>query len=153
MLKITVSGSFNRHLDSIANAMADFSSKGVQVLSPRDTKIVACDGQFLFVAGDKSRDVRLVQDMHMDAIRDSDFLWVIAPDGYIGRSVSMEIGYAVCYGVPVLSSSSIVDRTLLEYVRMMPSLEAAVAEFTRERVMPPHISMAETHRAKQETLN
>lgn len=117
--RVTISGSFNRHLDAVANAVEEAKQKEFIVLSPIDPRIVDYDGSFLFIASDKSRDVRVVQDGHFNAIKKSDFLWVVAPDGYIGCSVSMEIGFAIANGIPVYSSHEITDWTIRKYVMVV----------------------------------
>jgi len=119
MTKATVSGSFNRHLDGIADAVVKLCALGVRVLSPGDLRIVDCDGPFLFVISDKSRDVRTVQDDTFKAIAESDFLLIASPDGYVGRSTSMAIGFAISVGIPVYSTARIHDRTLREYVQVV----------------------------------
>ena len=48
---------------------------------------------------------RLCQD-HFQAIDDSDALYVIDPDGYIGTLVTVEIGYALGKGKPVFCSEA-----------------------------------------------
>ena len=125
-MKVTVSGSFNRHLADVAAAVTLLGDMRVEVLSPIDPRVVACDGSFLFVASDRVRDVELVQRGHCEAIADSDFVWVASPDGYAGCSVSMEIGYAMAAGVPVFAPHILRDRTLREFVTFASSLRAVV---------------------------
>ena len=48
---------------------------------------------------------RLCQD-HFQAIDDSDALYVIDPDGYVGTLVTVEIGYALGKGKPVYYSET-----------------------------------------------
>jgi hypothetical protein len=126
MLTATVSGSFHRHMDAITSAVHELASLNVRVLSPADPRIVAFQGEFLFVASDPIRSVRLVQDRHLESIRAANFLWLICPDGYVGQSASMEIGYAAAVGVPIFARHAPHDLTLRQYVKIVPSLVAAV---------------------------
>ena len=126
MLRATVSGSFHRHMPAIYTAVGELRSVGVDVLSPSDPRVVDHLGEFLFVASDKLRSVKLVQDRHFEAIRASDFLWVVCPDGYTGSSTSAEIGAAYASRVPVFSNHLPLDSTLQHYVRRVPSIRAAV---------------------------
>ena len=126
MLKACVSGSFRRHMDGIAVAVADLASHSVTVLSPADPRVVASDGEFLFVASDPVRSVRLVQDRHLEAIRAADFLWLVTPDGYVGQSASMEIGFASAFGVPILATNLPSDLTLRQYVTPVATLTDAL---------------------------
>lgn len=126
MLNATVSGSFHRHMGAITAAVHELAALSVRVLSPADPQIVAEQGEFLFVASDPVRSVRLVQDRHLESIRAANFLWLVCPDGYVGQSASMEVGYAAAVGVPILATQAPSDLTLRQYVKIVPSLAAAV---------------------------
>lgn len=126
MLNATVSGSFHRHMGAITEAVHELAALSVRVLSPADPRIVAQQGEFLFVASDPIRSVRLVQDRHLECIRAANFLWLVCPDGYVGQSASMEVGFAAAVGVPIMATQAPSDLTLRQYVKTVPSLPAAV---------------------------
>ena len=127
MLRATVSGSFHRHMVPIYDAVGTLREKGVDVLSPSDPRVVDHLGEFLFVASDKLRSIKLVQNRHFEAIRNSDFLWVCCPDGYTGSSTAAEIGFAYAAGIPVLSDFAPSDVTLQHYVQRVKSLSEVIA--------------------------
>src|SRR5271168_2686039 len=149
MLNATVSGSFHRHMEAITTAVHELAALSVHVLSPADPRIVAYQGEFLFVASDPIRSVRLVQDRHLESIKAANFLWLVCPDGYVGQSASMEIGYAAAVGVPIFSTHAPTDLTLRQYVTIVPSLATAlsiVSAFARPRqpegiLVDPHASV------------
>ena len=126
MLTATVSGSFHRHMEAITTAVHELADLSVHILSPADPRIVAFQGEFLFVASDPVRSVRLVQDRHLESILAANFLWLVCPDGYVGQSASMEIGYAVREGVPIFATHAPADLTLSQYVTVVSSLAEAV---------------------------
>jgi hypothetical protein len=128
MLKATVSGSFHRHMDAISSAVQALTDRGVQVISPADPRVVEARGDFLFVASDRVRSVRLVQDRHLESIRSSDFLWLVAPDGYVGQSASMEMGFAIASDIPVYGLALPHDLTLRQYVSIVGDIRLAIAE-------------------------
>ncbi len=152
-LKAAVSGSFHRHMEAINAAVAELASRSILVLSPADPRIVAAQGEFLFVASDRVRSVRLVQDRHLESVRAADFLWLVCPDGYVGQSASMEIGFAVHAGVPIFATRAPSDLTLREYVSIVPTLVDAVrsvrARLPTRRpegiLIDPHASVTEAH--------
>src|SRR5664279_4026678 len=111
-----VSGSFHRHMAAITAVVHELASLSVRVLSPADPRVVAAQGEFLFVASDPVRSVRLVQDRHLESIRAANFVWLICPDGYVGQSASMEVGFAAAVGVPIFSTHAPSDLTLRQYV-------------------------------------
>ena len=125
-LRAAVSGSFHRHMEAVTRAVHELAALSVRVLSPADPRVVAAQGEFLFVASDRVRSVRLVQDRHLESIRAADFLWLVCPDGYIGQSASMEIGYAAGAGIPMFAVHAPTDLTLREYVTVVPNISAAM---------------------------
>ena len=126
MLTATVSGSFHRHMEAVTKAVYELHALGVRVLSPADPRVVASKGEFLFVASDPTRSVRLVQDRHLESIRCANFLWLVCPDGYVGQSAAMEIGFAAGAGVRIFATHSPADLTLREYVEIVPNISAAL---------------------------
>jgi nucleoside 2-deoxyribosyltransferase len=135
----TVSGSFRRAMTAVQEAVYVLTDRGVTVLSPADPRVVDHFGDFLFVASDRVHTLRLVQSRHLAAIEASDFLWLVAPDGYVGLSAAMEIGFAVAHGIPVYSVDIPMDLTLRQYVTPVERLEDAlgrVAASRRERNEP-----------------
>ena len=153
MLTATVSGSFHRFMHEVESTVHELAVRGVRVLSPAYPKVVDHIGEFLFVASDHVRSIRLVQDRHLDSIEASDFLWLVCPGGYVGQSASMELGFAVANNVPVFSTDVPSDLTLRQYVRKVESLAHAVhlaGERTRQRpeafLIDPHASIETAHR-------
>jgi hypothetical protein len=152
-LRAAVSGSFHRHMEVIATAVQELASLSIRVLSPADPRVVAQQGEFLFVASDRVRSVRLVQDRHLESIRAADFLWLVCPDGYLGQSASMEVGFAAGVGVPIFATHLPTDLTLREYVTVVPKLSEAVRRLkagARTRrpegiLIDPHGSVEEAH--------
>src|SRR5437016_2304483 len=125
-LAAAVSGSFHRHMPAITSAVHELAARGVRVLSPADPRVVAAQGEFLFVASDPVKSVRLVQDRHLESIRAASFLWLVCPDGYVGQSASMEVGFAAAAGVPMFATRPPSDLTLREYVSIVPTLSEAL---------------------------
>jgi hypothetical protein len=155
ILKAAVSGSFHRHLSAITAVVQEFLSRSVRVLSPADPRVVANQGEFLFVASDRVRSVRLVQDRHLECIRAADFLWLVSPDGYVGQSAAMEVGFAAAVGVPILATHAPADLTLRQYVTTVRTLPDGLEMAAREKMsrpvcdggllVDPHASIEEAH--------
>lgn len=133
-LSATVSGSFHRHMTAVCETVRTLTDAGVRVLSPSDPRIVDEIGPFLFVASDRHRSVRLVQDRHLDAIRNSDFLLLVCPDGYVGQSASLELGFAIGLEVPIFSLNLPPDLTLRQYVQQVDSIADAIQMLPARRI-------------------
>jgi len=152
-LKAAVSGSFHRHMAAIGAAVEELASRSIRVLSPADPRVVAAQGEFLFVASDRVRSVRLVQDRHLESIRAADFLWLVCPDGYVGQSASMEVGFAAAARVPIFATHVPSDLTLREYVTIVLTLSEAVRTVSASVqsrscegiLIDPHASVHEAH--------
>jgi len=129
----TVSGSFRRAMSAVQEAVYRLTDAGARVLSPADPRVVDQFGDFIFVASDRIRAIKLVQNRHLAAIGASDFVWLEAPDGYIGQSGAMEIGFAVAAGTPVYCSNVPVDLTLRQYVTPVGTPEDALHRTLQQR--------------------
>ena len=144
-VRATVSGSFHRAMGAIEDAVYALTDAGAEVLSPADPRVVDQFGDFLYVASDRVRAVKLVQSRHLAAIAASDFVWLVAPGGYVGQSGAMEVGYAVANGTPIFASEVPVDLTLRQYVITLPSPRDALRKVegnsrpTAELASPPNI--------------
>jgi hypothetical protein len=125
-IRATISGSFTRHLGEIQRTVAELKLQGVRVLSPERPRIVDELDGFLFVESDRHRSVRLVQDRHLASIANSDFLWLETPDGHVGQSAALELGFAIASGIPVYSTAIPDDLTMRQYVYQVPSIKDAV---------------------------
>jgi hypothetical protein len=158
MITATVSGSFHRFMTEIEHAVGSLSQMGVRVVSPADPRVVDAVGEFLFVASDSVRSIRMVQDRHLDSIAATDFLWLVCPDGYVGQSAAMEIGFAVAANVPIYSTSSPSDLTLRHYVRKVESMRTVVDYYlsgaqparSTSFLIDPHASIETAHRVLDE---
>jgi NTP pyrophosphatase (non-canonical NTP hydrolase) len=62
-----------------------------------------------------------IEDRHLAAITQADFVWLHAPEGYVGPSASLEIGHARALGIPVFTSEPPFDETIRSYVRVVDS--------------------------------
>lgn len=131
VIKATVSGSFRRAMGAVQNVVEELVAHGAFVLSPSDPRVVDQFGDFVFVASDRVRHIRTVQGRHLASIAASDFLWLVAPEGYVGVSAAMEIGFAAANDIPVFSDEVPSDLTLRQWVEVVAGPAAAI-----ERVAP-----------------
>lgn len=118
-LRCTISGSFRKNLPAIRAKVEECSQIGVTVLSPRSMDVVGEDRGFVYFRGDRG-DPGKIESRHLEAISQSDFLYVVNPGGYVGTSVSLEIGWAVAYSVPVYCSEESTEAVLSSFSRVEP---------------------------------
>lgn len=108
-LKCTISGSF-KYKPEIDLARDEFSDRGFIVLAPGKGWLVHHSNQpyqnpktstFRPLPGEKYMDLKAVEDSFLENITRSDFLYVLNPEGYLGNSTCLEIGFAIARGIPV----------------------------------------------------
>jgi hypothetical protein len=151
-VQATVSGSFRRAMEAVQAAVRELTDAGVLVLSPADPRVVDRFGDFVFVASDEVRRIRTVQGRHLAAIAASEFLWLVAPDGYVGQSAAMEIGFAAAHNVPVFSCEVPEDLTLRQWVTVVRDtsealrrVRAPVGRSVESVLIDPHVAITAAH--------
>jgi NTP pyrophosphatase (non-canonical NTP hydrolase) len=73
------------------------------LLSPRSVEWVDPGDDFVRLPEQVSTSAGAIEQAHLDAIKSADFVWLFCPDGYVGPSAALEVGFANAIGVPVLS--------------------------------------------------
>ena len=63
----------------------------------------------------------------LEQIKNADITYVINPDGYVGKSVSVDIGYAMALGREIYSLAPITDPPLGHLISGVASVEEIAA--------------------------
>ena len=127
-VRVTVSGSFRKHLARISDVIRELEDAGVEVASPRSVRAEREHRGFVRVEGDKGS-AREIELGHLRALLSSDALYVVNPEGYVGTSTALEIGAAVSALIPVFTLESPSDVVLAQLSRVVPP--RCVAEVLR----------------------
>ncbi len=110
---ITLSGSYRKFPDELAQDLEHFRDCGVNVLSPHSATIISSLDGFVSLKEDPLTSLslfsetkipeamRFIENSHLRAIQQSDALWLVLPQGYCGVSTAFEIGWALAHNVPV----------------------------------------------------
>ncbi len=99
---VTLSGSFRKHLDYILKIKKQLERKGTKVLSPRFTKPKNPGEEFVVFSGEENLSPLELERYHLNSIENSDALIVCDPEGYVGASALLEIGYAHSLGKRII---------------------------------------------------
>ena len=119
-MKCAISGSFKKFYAEICQAYEIFEQNGISVLSPRKSTVVNPAEEFVILASDGvDASIKQIEDRHLEAISESDFLYLVNPRGYVGSSAAFEMGYAIDRNKRVYSLCKIEDMMLREYVTMV----------------------------------
>ena len=85
---------------------------GIKVLSPKPSKVINPNEEFVILETDDTADPKTLEQRHLDAIYNADALYIYNPDGYIGASATIELGWALALGKPTYVKEEAVDFTL-----------------------------------------
>ena len=113
-------GSYTRDRAGLFRVYDELVTTGCQVLSPR--RMQFDNAAFVRDTAEQGISSRAIEDWHLSAIRQANFVMLHAPDGYIGLSAAMEIGFAMAQGCPVFSRTAPQDIALRRLVNVVPSV-------------------------------
>ncbi|MDQ6876859.1 MAG: hypothetical protein M3082_04015 [Candidatus Dormibacteraeota bacterium] len=125
-LHTALCGSFRRDPAGLTEAFSALISAGCVVLSPRSLDFAGDLGGFMVTADQLDAEPLEIEWEHLAAIRAADFVWLHAPDGYVGPSATLELGFAAANGIPVFSKVEPRDVTLKNFVSIVDTPQDAV---------------------------
>jgi NTP pyrophosphatase (non-canonical NTP hydrolase) len=105
---------------------------GCEVISPADLEFTDELNGFVLSRGQSNP--AHVEATHLASICRADFVWLHVANGYVGRSASMEIGFANAIGVPVFSDERPDDEALASLVRIVGGPAEALESLENARL-------------------
>ena len=113
-------GSYKRDREGLFRAYDELVVTGCQVLLPQ--RMQFDDAAFVRDTAEQGISSRAIEAYHLLAICKADFVMLHAPDGYVGLSAAMEIGFATAQKCPVFSRTAPQDIALRGLVKVVPSV-------------------------------
>jgi hypothetical protein len=113
-------GSYRRGIPSLVRAYEKLSAAGMRVLSPSGLDFVAEIDGFLLNRDEAGIPCEATDGFPLNCIRSADLVWLHAPDGHVGLSGALEIGFASAAGVPVYAEEMPSDVALRSLVIISP---------------------------------
>ena len=110
--RIALIGSFRKHYNIILDIYRIFDSACFKITTPLGYDIITGDEnkEFVrFVSDNKHFTDSQIESIAIKRIMIADIVYVIAPDGYIGRTTSYEIGCVIQSRHPIYFSERIKD--------------------------------------------
>jgi hypothetical protein len=90
---VSLIGSFRRHYEEVRKTAEVFAKAGMIVKSPPLSRIVDLEQEFVrFESDPRWASDYEIQAATLEKIFSSDVVYVVNPDGYIGRSTAYELG-------------------------------------------------------------
>jgi len=140
--EVVVCGTYRRALEGLRRDVDELRNAGCIVLSPGTLDFVGVRDGFVFSSGEEGEAPGAIELRHLEAIRRCDFVWFHVPDGYVGPSGAMELGFARGHGIPVYATELPSDVTLRCFVEVVPSAAAAAERMRVPRSQPPSAPLA-----------
>jgi len=102
---VALIGSFRQHYNVVLESLTAFEAVGLKVTTPKGTRIVKHGISFVRFESDEAEWAdEMVQVAALHRILHADFVFVVAPGGYVGRTTCYEIGRVIQAGKPVYFS-------------------------------------------------
>jgi len=124
--QVVLSGSYRKDFEKLKATYEEMLDLGCHVLSPSNVTAVRETDGFVFMKGEESQSPDMIEGRHLDAIQKANFVWLHAPEGYIGPTASLGICFARAIGVPVFAKEPVKDAVIRSFVEVISSPAAAV---------------------------
>lgn len=134
--EVVISGTYRKGFETLKRAYEEFRDLGCTILSPSNVSAVREDDGFVYMQGEEAETPERIERKHLFAIQKANFVWLHAPDGYVGPTAALEIGFANAAGVPVYATELPTDRILQSFVQTVDSIPGLVAA-PRTQSEPP----------------
>lgn len=129
---VVLSGSYRKAPERLKLEHDQLVAVGCRILSPRSLDAIRERDGFVFMRGETSSSRDRIEDSHLIAIKRARFMWLHAPDGYVGLSAALEIGFAYAEGIPVYACEAPAEKALWPFVRIAASPDAVVRQLENE---------------------
>lgn len=122
VIRCVLSGSFRKNRPGLISAYSELVTCGCQVLSPHRLEFSSEKALFVKDKAEEHLSEETIESHHLVSIKQSDFVWLHAPEGYIGLSTALEIGYAAAHHVPVFTNTELSEPVFRPFVHIVPSV-------------------------------
>ena len=134
---VAIIGSFRQHNSEIQRACATLRSAGFVVTSPQGSEVIEDGISFVrFTSDHAERTDPEIQSLALHRIFRADIVYVVAPNGYIGRTTCYEVGRIIQSGKPIYFSDYPNDLPLLVHNSFIMSIEDLIENLTTSSWQP-----------------
>jgi NTP pyrophosphatase (non-canonical NTP hydrolase) len=136
-LSVVLCGSYRRDHEALERTF-DFLRQSFTVLSPESVSFVGSSDEFVRLPWELNESPSVIEARHLNAIASADFVWLHAPDGYVGVSAAREIGHAAALGIPIFTDSLPTDEVLAAEVVLVGDPGCVSIDAITARAEPGH---------------
>ena len=128
-LAAVMCGSYRRNPSGLRSTFESLS-RHFNLLSPSSVEFTSFDVDFVRLLNEADEPAPAVEARHLAAIRRADFVWLHCPEGYVGTSAALELGYAKAAGVPIVTDTRPTDEILADTVVVVPDFHSVAQIIT-----------------------
>ncbi len=123
-------GSFRKHYPHMVDVIKKFEGAGIEVLSPKVAEILNPDDEFVVFDYDPEHlSEKELEDLVLEKMHKSRFVYLVNPGGYIGLSASFEVGYCAAHGIDVYAMEPSTE-LCAKYIKDVKSPEEILEHLT-----------------------
>lgn len=126
MKKVVICGSFHRDIKKLHSLFNELEATGCRILSPVSIDFEDTTSEFVIAKSENDLSTLEIEKFHLRAIDEADFVWLHAPDGYVGISASFEIGYAIAKNKKVYCFETPLEEIIANYASVKHSVFSAL---------------------------
>lgn len=130
-------GTYRRDKAGLRLVFSELQDLGCELLSPMSAEYSREDSGFVYMVGEETSAPHEIELRHLEAIQRADFVWLHAPDGYVGLSASLEVGFAKACSIPVFAREQPEDKILASFVTVVRSPEEVISQVDGFKLPPP----------------
>jgi NTP pyrophosphatase (non-canonical NTP hydrolase) len=134
---VVLCGTYRKDPLGLRKAFEQLRDFGFTILSPATVSVESEKDGFVYMRHESTQAPEQLENRHLDAILHADFVWFFAPEGYVGPTGALEVGFAHANGIPVYSDVQPKDVILKEFVEVVDSPSTVHNYFKSNRVLPP----------------
>jgi|ERR1043166_786697 NTP pyrophosphatase (non-canonical NTP hydrolase) len=136
-LDIVLCGTYRKDIQGLRRAFEELKDLGFNVLSPSNLEIIKEKNGFVYMEGEETQTAERLELKHLDAIEKARLVWLHAPEGYVGPTAALELGFARASGIPVFATCAPVDEAFRSFVTVVGSPQDVFLDVTYQKLPPP----------------
>lgn len=134
---VVLCGSFRKDPEGLKKIFVELKDLGFSVLSPGNVSTQSIENGFVYMQNETGQSPEVIEDRHLNAIQKADFVWFFAPNGYVGPSGALEVGFARANGIPVYTNTRLDDETVQQFIETVESPSVVQQTFATRSINPP----------------
>jgi len=125
---VVLCGSYRRDLPGLHAAWSAIRDAGALIVSPAGLDFVGERDGFVYSAEQEGTTDAELEAAHLAAIGAADLVWLHDPEGYVGASASLELGFAAASQTPVYAATRPAEPVYTPFVRVVAGPRQALAD-------------------------